>query len=186
MKTYMIMTDTGPIVILTSHASLDQSLAEKLSAKGIDRFLACEIPVALAEERYGTHFSVVKGDLRQTDDLRVLDEDGARAFRLFKFGELGPAIHHEPPADRQTRPKTESHQFAAARFYMRLTDGNSVLNNHQGIELPGNAAAREVALGLARDLKNGAALSGWNWEGWFVTIVDRHGHKIDEISITAA
>lgn len=95
MKSYMIITDTGPIVVLTSHAWLDGSFAEKLAAKGIDKFLACEIPIELAEARYGTHFSVVKGDLRETDDLRVLDDDGTRAFKLFRFGELGPAVPYE-------------------------------------------------------------------------------------------
>ena len=49
------------------------------------------IPIALAEQRYGTHFSIVKGNLRETDDLRVLDEDGERAFALFRFDELGPS-----------------------------------------------------------------------------------------------
>jgi hypothetical protein len=36
----------------------------------------------------------------------------------------------------------------------------------------GNAAAREDALALARDLKHGAVMPGWNWTGWFVAIVD--------------
>jgi hypothetical protein len=26
-------------------------------------------------------------------------------------------------------------------------------------------------------------MPGWNWTGWFVTIVDQHGHKIDEVPI---
>jgi hypothetical protein len=85
MKAYMLMTRSGPIVVLTSHASLlDNALVEKLAEKGIDKFVAYEIPIALAEQRYGTHFSIVKGNLRETDDLRVLDEDGERAFALFR------------------------------------------------------------------------------------------------------
>ena len=96
MKAYMLLTGSGPIVVLTSHASiLDASLIEKLADKGIDKFLAYEIPISLAEQRYGGHFSVVKGDLRETDDLRVLDEDGERAFKLFRFDELGPMIVRE-------------------------------------------------------------------------------------------
>ncbi len=31
------------------------------------------------------------------------------------------------------------------RYYFHLTDGKQVLNNHKGIDLPGNAAAREDA-----------------------------------------
>ena len=65
------------------------------------------------------------------------------------------------------------------RYYFHLTDGKQVLNNHKGIDLPGNAAAREDALALARDLKHGAVMPGWNWTGWFVAIVDQHGHKVD-------
>ena len=42
------------------------------------------------------------------------------------------------------------------RYYFHLTDGKQVLNNHKGIDLPGNAAARDDALALARDLKHGA------------------------------
>ena len=97
MKAYLPMTRSGPIVILTSHASLlDNALVEKLGEIGIDKFVAYEIPIALAEQRYGTHFSVVKGGLRETDDLRVLDEDGVRAFALFRFDELGPSLVYEP------------------------------------------------------------------------------------------
>jgi hypothetical protein len=31
-------------------------------------------------------------DARDSDDLRVLDVNGDRAFRLFRFSELGPQI----------------------------------------------------------------------------------------------
>jgi hypothetical protein len=79
MKAYMLMTKSGPIVVLTSHTSiLDTFLLEKLADKGIEKFIAYEIPIGLVEQQYGAHFTVVRGDLRQTDDLRVLDEDGER------------------------------------------------------------------------------------------------------------
>jgi Domain of unknown function (DUF6894) len=35
------------------------------------------------------------------------------------------------------------------RYYFHLTDGKQVLNNHKGIDLSGNAAAREDAVALA-------------------------------------
>jgi Domain of unknown function (DUF6894) len=72
------------------------------------------------------------------------------------------------------------------RYYFRLTDGQRVLDNHQGIDLPGNAAAREDAMDLARDLKHGETMPGWKWDGWFVVIVDSHGKKIDEVPIADA
>ena len=97
MKTYMLITGSGPIVILTSHDSvLDAALVRKLAGKGIEKFIAYEIPIGLARERYGAHFALVQGDLRQTDDLRVLDYDGSRAFKLFRFDELGEPQLQEP------------------------------------------------------------------------------------------
>jgi len=96
MKAAMIFTGSGPIVVLTSHDSLtDASLIEKFNAKGITRFIAYEIPVALAEERYGGHYKVVVNDLHESDDLRVLDFNGNRAFGLFKISELGKQITFE-------------------------------------------------------------------------------------------
>lgn len=97
MKAYMLITGSGAIVILTSHDSiLDAGLLKKLTSKGIEKFIAYEIPIGLAEKRYGAHFALVQGDVRETDDLRVLDYDGSRAFKLFRFGELGPPMLHEP------------------------------------------------------------------------------------------
>ena len=96
MKAYMLMTGSGALMILSSHTSIeDPVLLEKLATKGIDKFLSYEVPIGLAEERYGGHFSVVANDLRETDDLRVLDYKGERAFGLFSFAELGSATVHE-------------------------------------------------------------------------------------------
>jgi hypothetical protein len=83
-------------MILTSHESIeDPVVLEKLGAKGIDKFLSYTVPYDLAAERYGGHFNVVANDLHETDDLRVLDYNGERAFRLFRFDELGPMVAHE-------------------------------------------------------------------------------------------
>jgi hypothetical protein len=59
--------------------------------------LGHEIPLELARTRYGGHFEAVMRDLHESDDLRVLDYNGERAFRLFRFAELGPALIHEAP-----------------------------------------------------------------------------------------
>ena len=69
------------------------------------------------------------------------------------------------------------------RYFFHLTDGKQVLDNHKGIDLPGNAAARADAVVLAATSKHGAVMPGFNWDGWFVAIVDGHGHKVDEVSI---
>ena len=39
------------------------------------------------------------------------------------------------------------------RYFFRLTDGTNELNPHEGIDLLGNAAAREEAFRLAREIK---------------------------------
>ena len=95
MNVFILFAGSGPLVILTSHASIeDSTLIEKLAAKGVDKFLAYGIPLALARSRYGMHFDIVARGLSETDDLRVLDFDGARAFRLFRFKEMsGPHVH---------------------------------------------------------------------------------------------
>jgi hypothetical protein len=99
MKVAMLFTGSGPIVILTSHDSLTApKLLEKLEAKGIERFMAYEIPLHLAKSRYGGHFSTVMNDLHETDDLRMLDYNGERAFALFRFDELGSPVVYEPQA----------------------------------------------------------------------------------------
>lgn len=96
MKAMMLFTGSGPLVILTSAASLtDEPMRTRLAAKGIEKFLAYEIPLELARERYGGHFGVVMGDLHETDDLRVLDYNGERAFRLFRFDELREPVVQE-------------------------------------------------------------------------------------------
>ena len=96
MHVYMLITGSGPLMILTSHESIeDPVVLEKLGAKGIDKFLSYSVPYDLAAERYGGHFNVVANDLHETDDLRVLDYNGERAFRLFRFDELGPMVVHE-------------------------------------------------------------------------------------------
>ena len=68
-------------------------------------------------------------------------------------------------------------------YFFRLTNGKQVLNNHQGLDLPGDAAARDDALALARDLKRGAVMQGWDWDGWFINIITEHRQKIDELPI---
>jgi hypothetical protein len=96
MKAALLLTGGGSLVILTSHGSLTSpGLLEKLAVKGIDKFIAYEIPTELARERYGGHFDVVIRDLHESDDLRVLDYNGQRAFRLFRFDELPPPIVHD-------------------------------------------------------------------------------------------
>ncbi len=65
------------------------------------------------------------------------------------------------------------------RYYFHLTDGKETVNNPQGMDLPGTAAAREEAMVLARDLKHGKVMPGRSWNGWRVSVVDQHGHQVE-------
>lgn len=97
MRVFFLFTGSGPLVILTSYSSVDDhQLLRKLAIKGIDKFIAYEIPLSIAKERYGKHFDMVCQDLSQTDDLRILDYNGQRALHRFHFYEMGKPITHEP------------------------------------------------------------------------------------------
>jgi len=96
MKAGLIFTGTGPILILTTYESFeDTKLVAKLDAKGIRKFIACELPLEKVKAKYGNHYQVVMGDLKQTDDLRVLDYNGYNVFHNFSFSEMGRPIYHE-------------------------------------------------------------------------------------------
>ncbi len=97
MKAAILFTGTGPIIVLTSYASLNApNFVEKLAVKGIGKFIAYEVPVEAVKTKYGKHFEIIMNDLHQSDDLRVLDYDGHRVFRNFTLSQLGQPIYHEP------------------------------------------------------------------------------------------
>lgn len=96
MRVYFLFTVTGPLVVLTSYDSINTpELLEKWKAKGLTKFIAHEVSLESAKVKYGKHFDIVCHDLRESDDLRILDYSGERAFRDWSFKELGTAIYHE-------------------------------------------------------------------------------------------
>jgi len=96
MKAGIIFTGTGPILILTTYEYFeDPKFVEKLDVKGIKKFIASELPLEKVKAKYGNHYSVVMGDLNQTDDLRVLDYNGYNVFYNFSFSEMGKPVYHE-------------------------------------------------------------------------------------------
>ena len=96
MKAGIIFTGSGPILILTTYESFtDPKLVDKLNTKGIKKFVAYDVQIEMVKERYGMHFPVIMGDLKQTDDLRVLDYNGHHVFNNFSFKEMGEPIYYE-------------------------------------------------------------------------------------------
>jgi len=101
MKAYFLFTASGPLVILTSYDVVEHpELLQKLCSKGIAKFVAHEVPLESIKAKYGRHFEVVCTDVHGTDDMRVLDFSGERAFKNFSFKELGPPIYYEPAEAR--------------------------------------------------------------------------------------
>lgn len=96
MKAGILFTGSGPILMMTSYMSFSEPrLIEKLKEKGIKKFICHEVPMDLVKQKYGNHFDVILGDLRQADDLRVIDYDGSHVFHQFSFNELGKPFYHE-------------------------------------------------------------------------------------------
>jgi hypothetical protein len=72
---------------------------------------------------------------------------------------------------------------AMPRYHFHITNGQESLDNPKGMDLPGNAAARQEAVVLASELRHGQVKPGRNWQGWFVTVVDQHGHQVESVPI---
>ena len=92
MKAFMLFTGSGPLVILTSHGSItEHRLVDKFRAKGIDKFIAHELPLSLARERYVSAYFLaeIHAGLGETDEaIRWLEhayEDGDRAHFELDF-----------------------------------------------------------------------------------------------------
>ena len=97
MKAALIFAGSGPIVVLTTHDSLtDPDLVARLAAKGIRKFLAYEVPAEMVRAQYKAHYDHVLEDIKQEDDLRVVDENGHRVLGAFSLRELGTAVLWEP------------------------------------------------------------------------------------------
>ena len=85
------------MLVLSSHDTPDDEVfLAKLKAKGVEKFLAYELPIEEVQARYGGHFQTVVNDLHESDDLRVLDINGHRVFELFRLDSLGEPFVYEP------------------------------------------------------------------------------------------
>jgi len=71
-------------------------------------------------------------------------------------------------------------------YYFHLTNGAQTLTDAEGLDLPGEAAAREEARLFARDLASGKLMTERNWSGWQVSIADEAGRSVDSVPIAKA
>jgi len=96
MKAGIIFSGSSPLLILTSYNSFtDGKFVEKLRTKGVAKFIAFEIPIEMTKEKYGLHYDIILGDLKQSDDLRILDYNGHNIMQLFSFKDIGNPICYE-------------------------------------------------------------------------------------------
>ena len=103
MKAGIFFTGSGPILVVTSYECLSEpQLVAKLRAKGIKKFIAYEVSHEAVKQKYGNHYNVVMSDLKQEDDLRVMDYDGPHVFYNFPLTALGEPIYHEEELTAQT------------------------------------------------------------------------------------
>ncbi len=93
MRSYLVFTGTGPILVLTTFTAITEpGLTEKLAHKGIVKFIAYEVPIDRVKALYGVPFEVIAADLEGARDMRVLDFNGHHIFNSFSLSELGDPI----------------------------------------------------------------------------------------------
>ena len=93
IRSYLIFTGTGPILVLSTYPEIrDPRLVAKLQYKGISKFIAYEVALDAARERYDQTFKNVAKDLDEIEDIRVLDFNGHQIMANFSLDELGDPI----------------------------------------------------------------------------------------------
>lgn len=95
VRVYMVFTGSGPILLVTKNNDGMQGAMAKtyLANKGIIRYIAYEVSVVRAKERYGHRFDANVAQLTSDMDLRVLDIDGHHVFNSFDYNEMGEPVY---------------------------------------------------------------------------------------------
>ena len=96
MRSYLVLTENGPLLVLTSMESItEEVLLRSLAEKGIEKFIAYEVQVERVHEFYGVPFEIIAEDLDGGKDLRVVDFDGQHIFSRLSLSDLGRQIQYE-------------------------------------------------------------------------------------------
>ena len=94
-RAYLLFMGSGPILLLSTFPKLtDERMVSKMRYKGIDKFIAYEVDLAAARERYGDSFANVARDLDGVEDMRVLDFNGHQIMANFSLKALGDPIKY--------------------------------------------------------------------------------------------
>jgi hypothetical protein len=96
MRSFLFLTENGPLLALTSgERTTEVELHDSLRGRGIDKFIAYEVPVERVHESYAEPFEIIAADMEDGRDLRVVDFDGRHIFNTLSFSELGHQLQHE-------------------------------------------------------------------------------------------
>jgi hypothetical protein len=95
MTAFVVFTESEPLLVVAPRgAAVEGRLAGALNSRGIEKYLAHEVPLDRLREEYGRSFEVIEADIRDGADLRVLDSKGSHVFAKVRFADLGPGIAH--------------------------------------------------------------------------------------------
>jgi len=95
MRSYMVLTETGPMLVVTSCPSIgDRRVLETLSRRGVEAFIAHEVPVEEVRRVYGRPYEVVAAELETGVPMRILDLDGAHVLASVPLARLGRPVMH--------------------------------------------------------------------------------------------
>jgi hypothetical protein len=90
MKGILVFGSGGPLLLLSSYPTIDDpELVEKLRAKGLEKYIAYEVPIERCRDIYGRRYRENLRNLETSDDMRVLDFDGHHIFLHFSLRSLG-------------------------------------------------------------------------------------------------
>jgi hypothetical protein len=93
MKTAMLVTGSGPLLVSTTCESLAEGgFTQAMHSKGIDKFIACEVSLGRCRHLYPRHFHEQSGEACDDGHVDVLDTDGRRIFLNFPFIESGAPL----------------------------------------------------------------------------------------------
>ncbi|MBF0622446.1 MAG: hypothetical protein HQL54_11025 [Magnetococcales bacterium] len=94
IRSYIVMSGNGALLVITklSCGMQGDTCRAQLREKGMERYIAFEIPTARVEERYGAGYFTVVNRMTGDDDIRVVDINGQRVMNNFNFAEMGEPV----------------------------------------------------------------------------------------------
>ena len=92
MRCFVVIYGAGTMLVLSTFKSATNPiLVQRLRGSDISKIILMEVPLELAEQRYGENFLRVS-KLMGSDEFRVLDFNGSSVFNRFTFAEMGQPV----------------------------------------------------------------------------------------------